>query len=561
MNYDIAIIGAGVTGSAIARELSKYDLKICVIEAHSDVCEGTSKANSGIVHAGFDAHPGSLKAKLNAQGAKKMEDLSKELDFHFRRNGAMVVAFNEKEIPKLEKLAEQSIENQVGPLKIISGDEARKLEPALSEKVIAALLIEQSGIVCPFNMTIAFAENAAENGVEFRLNSKVLEAKRQNFGYNLAIEYNEPAYLKNRANKSRINKYDDALDNSLDNVLSDTFEPHQEITAKMVINAAGVYGDIIHNQIIEQISGNAKDDRGSKFEEIIPRRGEYCLYDHEYATFVQRTIFQVPTELGKGVLVTPTVHWNLMIGPNAVDLEDKGDKTTTAQGIEEILQKAEKSLREMPAKNKIITSFAGIRAHRPEDDFLIEEIKGAPGFIDVIGIESPGLSCAPAMGEYVSELVKKSAEEHELFKIKKKSKWNGRRKGFTTLWDAKPEERDVMVKKNPAYGQMICRCEKVTKGEIEDAINRPLGATTLDGLKRRVRSGSGRCQEGFCTPKLLEILAENLNCTVEDITKSGGNSFVLRETELLRETEQVSQDGIIAIEESGEKISGVAENE
>lgn len=534
MNYDIAIIGAGVTGSAIARELSKYDLKVCVIEAHSDVCEGTSKANSGIVHAGFDAHPGSLKAKLNAQGAKKMEALSKELDFHFRRNGAMVVAFDEGEIPKLEKLAEQSIENQVGELKIISGDEARKLEPALSEKIVAALLIEQSGIVCPFNMTIAFAENAAANGVEFRLNSLVTEVKRQENGYDITINYSAPAYLRDKESSSQ-----------------------QNITAKMVINAAGVHGDMLHNMVLSQIPEAERMDHTNNTEKIIPRRGEYCLYDHEYATFVQRTIFQVPTELGKGVLVTPTVHWNLMIGPNAVDLEHKDANITTQEGLEEILKKAEKSLKEMPAKNKIITSFAGIRAHRPEDDFLIEEISGLPGFIDVIGIESPGLSCAPAMGEYVAGIVKKSAEARNLFKMEKKSGWKGQRKGFTTLWDADPEERDKMVKENPAYGEMICRCEKVSKGEIEEAIRRPLGATTLDGLKRRVRSGAGRCQEGFCTPKLLEILAENLGCTVEDITKNGGKSFVLSEDS----AENAEGDWDKSLELPGEETSEVSKDE
>ncbi len=516
MDYDIAIIGAGVTGSAIARELSKYALKICVIEAHSDVCEGTSKANSGIVHAGFDAYPGSLKAKLNSKGAKKMEAMSQELDFPFRRNGAMVVAFSEEEISKLEKLAEQSIENRVGEVKIISGDEARELEPALSEDIVAALLIEQSGIVCPFNMTIAFAENAVTNGVEFKLNSRVTDVKIEDSGYILTIDYDPPAYFKNRQKKSFSH---DSYDNSQDT--------RQKLSATMVINAAGVYGDLIHNQVVRQIAGAGKEDI---LEEIIPRRGEYCLYDHEYGTFVQRTIFQVPTELGKGVLVTPTVHWNLMIGPNAVDIDDKGDNITTAEGLEEVLKKGAKSLKEMPAKNKIITSFAGIRAHRPADDFLIEEINGAPGFIDVIGIESPGLSCAPAMGEYVAEIVARSASEHNLFRMDRKPEWNGKRKGFTALWDAAPEERDKMVRENPSYGQMICRCEKVSKGEIEEAINRPLGATTLDGLKRRVRTGAGRCQEGFCTPKLLEILAENLDCTVEDITKSGGKSFVLSET-------------------------------
>ena len=525
MNYDIAIIGAGVTGAAIARELSKYNLKVCVLEAHSDVCEGTSKANSGITHAGFDAHPGSLKAKLNAAGAKKMEALSKQLDFPYKRNGAMVIAFRDEEIPELKRLAKQSIENTVGELQIIDGDEARKLEPALSSDVRAALLINQSGIVCPFNLTIALAENAATNGVEFRLNTKVVDitqTTKQSHeneceqGFELKLEYKPPLHMRTEAQMKL------PLD-------SDELIEKQSISAKMVINAAGVYGDAIHNIVID--SSDVDPVKVQQRENIIPRRGEYCLYDKEYGNFVQRTIFQVPTKLGKGVLVTPTVHGNLMIGPNAVDLEDKEDNTTSQMGSEEVLEKAKKSLNVMPPSSKIITSFAGIRAHRPEDDYLIEELENVAGFIDVIGIESPGLSCAPAIGEYVVEIVKESASRTGCFELVEKSGWKAERKAYRTLSDLSMDERGEMIKSNPSYGEMVCRCEEVSEGEIEDAINRPLGATTLDGLKRRVRPGSGRCQAGFCTPKMIEILAKNLGCTVDRITKSGGESYILSNVE------------------------------
>lgn len=525
MNYDIAIIGAGVTGAAIARELSKYNLKVCVIEAHSDVCEGTSKANSGITHAGFDAHTGSLKAKLNAAGAKKMEALSKQLDFPYKRNGAMVIAFRDEEIPELKRLAKQSIENTVGELQIIDGDEARKLEPALSEDVRAALLINQSGIVCPFNLTIALAENAATNGIEFRLNTKVvdiIQTTKQSHeneceqGFELKLEYKPPLHMRTEAQMKL------PLD-------SDELIEKQSISAKMVINAAGVYGDAIHNMVID--SSDVDPVKVQQRENIIPRRGEYCLYDKEYGDFVQRTIFQVPTKLGKGVLVTPTVHGNLMIGPNAVDLEDKENNTTTQMGSEEVLEKAKKSLNVMPPSSKIITSFAGIRAHRPEDDFLIEEFESVEGFIDVIGIESPGLSCAPAIGEYVVEIVKESASRTGCFELVEKSDWKAERKAYRTLSELSMDERSEMIKSNPSYGVMVCRCEEVSEGELEDAINRPLGATTLDGLKRRVRPGSGRCQAGFCTPKMIEILAKNLGCTVDRITKSGGESYILSNVE------------------------------
>ena len=525
MNYDIAIIGAGVTGAAIARELSKYNLKVCVIEAHSDVCEGTSKANSGITHAGFDAHTGSLKAKLNAAGAKKMEALSKQLDFPYKRNGAMVIAFRDEEIPELKRLAKQSIENTVGELQIIDGDEARKLEPALSSDVRAALLINQSGIVCPFNLTIALAENAATNGVEFRLNTKVvdiIQTTKQSHeneceqGFELKLEYKPPLHMRTEEQMKLPADSEELIEK-------------QSISAKMVINAAGVYGDAIHNMVID--SSDVDPVKAQQRENIIPRRGEYCLYDKEYGNFVQRTIFQVPTKLGKGVLVTPTVHGNLMIGPNAVDLEDKENNTTTQMGSEEVLEKAKKSLNVMPPSSKIITSFAGIRAHRPEDDFLIEELKNVAGFIDVIGIESPGLSCAPAIGEYVVEIVKEGASRIGCFEVVEKSDWKAERKAYRTLSDLSMEERSEMIKSNPSYGVMVCRCEEVSEGELEDAINRPLGATTLDGLKRRVRPGSGRCQAGFCTPKMIEILAKNLGCTVDRITKSGGESYILSNVE------------------------------
>lgn len=533
MNYDIAIIGAGVTGAAIARELSKYNLKVCVIESHSDVCEGTSKANSGITHAGFDAHPRSLKARLNVEGAKKMEALSKELDFPYKRNGAMVIAFMDEEIPELERLAKQSIENTVGELQIIDGDEARKLEPALSLDVRAALLINQSGIVCPFNLTIALAENAATNGVEFRLNTKVVDItqttkqsheKECEQGFELKLEYTPPLHMRTDAQMKLPADSEEIIEK-------------QSISAKMVINASGVYGDAIHNMV--RNSSNLDFDsvldsdsvKVHQRENIIPRRGEYCLYDKEYGDFVQRTIFQVPTKLGKGVLVTPTVHGNLMIGPNAVDLEDKENNTTTQMGSEEILEKAKKSLNVMPPSSKIITSFAGIRAHRKEDDFLIEELENVSGFIDVIGIESPGLSCAPAIGEYVVEIVKESARRTGSFELIEKSDWKAERKAYKTLSELSMDERSEMIKSNPSYGVMVCRCEEVSEGEIEDAINRPLGATTLDGLKRRVRPGSGRCQAGFCTPKMIEILAKNLGCTVDRITKSGGESYILSNVE------------------------------
>lgn len=469
--YDVLIIGAGVTGSAIARELSKKELKIAVLEKCSDVCEGTSKANSGIVHAGFDAKPGSLKAKLNVAGNEKMEQLSKDLDFPFKRNGSLVVSFDEKEIEVLEKLKKQGEENSVKGLKILTKEEVRRKEPNISGEVKAALYAPTGGIVCPFHLTMALAENAAENGVEFFLNTAVEEIVKKPDGYELKT--NQGIYA-----------------------------------ARTVVNAAGVYADTFHNMVSE------------KKIQIIARKGEYCLMDKEAGNYVSSTIFQPPGVYGKGVLVTPTVHGNLLVGPTADEVFDREAVNTTAEAIESLLEKGKKSVEKLPV-HQIITSFAGLRAHEEQGDFILGEPEDAPGFFDAAGIESPGLSCAPAIGEYIAELVGnrlKAADKKEYKKV---------RKGMPNMAEADETERARLIKENPAFANVVCRCELVTEGEILAAIHRPLGATTLDGIKRRTRAGMGRCQAGFCSPKTVEILARELGVDIGEITKMGGNSKFL----------------------------------
>lgn len=513
MNYDIAIIGGGVTGTSIARELSKYKLSVCLIDKNQDIGEGTSKANSGIVHGGFDAHRGSLKARLNVQGAKMMSSLSEELDFPYRNNGSMVIAWKEEELEQLEGLKKQGEINGVESLEIITGNQARVLEPNLSKSVCGALLIKSSGIVCPFNLTIAFAENAAINGVDFYLGHEVKDVKP--IRLDKSIEKAFPLENEN-FRIEMVDKNGEKL----------------SIKSKIVINAAGVFGDIIHNKVLDHVIdyiksiGRLEDIKEMEKlrEKIIPRRGEYCLYDKREGDFVNHTIFQLPTKLGKGVLVTPTVHGNMMVGPNARDLEDKDAKFetgTSREGLAEILEKASKSVEELPPRSTIITSFAGLRAHRAEDDFLIGELKEVPGFIDVIGIESPGLSCAPAIGPFVGEIVKGIIEAFP------KESWQGKRQGVRLLEYMSVEERAAVVEKNSAYGNIICRCEGISEGEILDAIHRPLGATTLDGIKRRTRAGSGRCQAGFCMPRVMEILSRELKEPLENICKAGENSKVI----------------------------------
>lgn len=470
-NYDVLIIGAGVVGAAIARELTKYKLSVGVIEKEEDVSSGTTKANSGIVHAGYDAEPGTRKARMNVRGAQLIRELSKTLEFDYRQNGSMVLCFREEGLPALRRLYEKGVENGVEELRIVSGDEARELEPALSEKVVAALVAPTAGIVCPFSMNIAFAENAADNGAEFHFLTEAESVEKTAEGY--LVKTNNGDY-----------------------------------NAKIVVNAAGLYADEIHNMVSER-----------KLH-ITPRRGEYVLMDREVGGLVNHTIFQLPDERGKGVLVTPTAHGNLLVGPNAEAVGDKEELETTAAGMADIRSRALESVPNVPY-NKIITSFAGLRATEDGHEFVIGECDDAPGFFDAAGIESPGLTSSPAIGEYLAEeIAKKLGAE-------KKENFISTRKGFTKIAKLPPEERAAMIKERPEYGKIVCRCENISEGEILDAIHRTLGAKSMDGIKRRVRQGMGRCQAGFCTPETIDILARELGISPYEVTKNRPGSELL----------------------------------
>lgn len=471
MNYDVVVIGGGVIGCAVARELSRFQLKTCVLERDEDVCSGTSKANSAIVHGGFDAEPGSLKARFNVEGNRMMGQLAEELDFDFKRNGSLVLCFAEEDRPALQKLYDKGIANGVEGMSIISGDEVRSLEPNVEDTVVAALQVPSGGIVCPFGLTIALAENACENGVEFRFFTEVQNIGKTEDGYVLETSKGQ-------------------------------------ITAKYVVNAAGVYADKFHNMVSE------------KKIHITARKGDYCLLDKEAGGIVTRTIFQLPTKMGKGVLVTPTVHGNLLTGPTATDVEDKEKTATTAEDLDSLMGRASLSVKDIPFR-QVITSFAGLRAHEDGDDFIIGEAEDAEGFFDAAGIESPGLSSAPAIGVYLAELIAEKAGAG------KKADWNGKRKGIVRPELLSKEERAELIRQNPSYGTIICRCEGVSEGEIVDAITRTLGAKSLDGVKRRVRQGMGRCQAGFCTPRTMEILSRELGIPMEEICKNAPGSEML----------------------------------
>ena len=469
--YDVIIIGAGVTGCAVARYLSRYQGSALVLERAEDVCCGTSKANSAIIHAGFDAAHGSLMAKMNVQGNRMVPGLAKELDFPFRMNGSLVVCMSEEDMHRLQALYENGVKNGVEGLEIVDAQRLHELEPNVSKNAVAALWAPTGGIVCPFNMTIALAENANANGVDFRFNTKVTGFTRGEEGWTVHTEQGD-------------------------------------FRTRYVVNAAGVYADVLHNMV------------SPRKLHITPRRGDYCLLDRQVGGFVSHTVFQLPGKLGKGVLVSPTVHGNIIVGPTAIDIEDRDGTNTTAAGLEELISKAGISVDNLPIR-QTITSFAGLRAHEDHHEFVIGEAEDAPGFVDCAGIESPGLTSAPAIGLTVAELLR------EKLGLREKEDFIATRKGLldpkSLTWDA----YQALIRENPAYGQIICRCEQVTEGEIIEAIHRPLGARSLDGVKRRTRAGMGRCQAGFCSPRVMEILARELGVSQAEITKCGGASRLI----------------------------------
>ena len=468
--YDVLIIGAGVTGCAIARELSHTGLKIALSDACDDVAMGASRANSAIVHAGYDCVPGTLMAKLNVHGNEMFDDVCESLNVPLLRVGSFVIAFGEEDEKELNNLLERGRANGVPGLEIISGERAREMEPKLSDDVTAALWAPTAGITCPYELTIAMSENARANGADILLRKRMV-----------AIDY---------ANDEFTVKFEDGT----------------SVSAKYVVNAAGVYADEVARMI------------GDDSFTISPRKGEYMLLDKQ-ALCVGTVIFQTPSKLGKGVLVSPTVDGNIFAGPTAQDKVEKNDTQTTPEGLAELKKF---SLKSVPTLNlrQVITSFAGVRAQPSTGDFIIRPSDKNARFIHAAGICSPGLSSAPAIAEYVRGLIKKAgadtAERADAIYVREHAK------PFRQM-DA--DERAEAYKRNPLYGRIICRCETVTEAEIVDAIHR--GATTVDGVKRRTRAGMGRCQGGFCAPRVMEILSRELGVPTESLTKFGGKSYMV----------------------------------
>ncbi|MFZ5969655.1 MAG: NAD(P)/FAD-dependent oxidoreductase [Bacillota bacterium] len=470
--YDVSIIGGGIIGCYIGRELARYKVKTVLLEKDTDVANGTTKANSAIVHAGYDAHPGTLKAKLNVLGNSMFDQACKELHVPFKRIGSFVLAFSEEEMETVHKLYKRGLENGVPAMEVLNREQVLALEPNLSDEIVGALHAKTAGIVGPWEMAIALAENAVENGMELKLENKVVGIDKIQGGYRIRTD--KGAY-----------------------------------ESKYVINCAGVYSDEIHNMVAEP-----------SFT-IIPRRGEYNVFDKSVGNIVHKVVFQCPNKEGKGVLIAPTVHGNLLMGPNAEEVEEKGQIETTIGGLTYIRETAKKSVKSLPM-HAVITNFAGVRSTPSTDDFIIEEVEGAKGFIDVAGIESPGLSSAPAIASYVVELLKEINGGLEA-----NLDFNPIRRKIVHFIDLPGEEKAAMIAKDPRYGRIICRCENITEGEIVDIIKRKVGAITIDGVKRRARPGTGRCQGGFCGPRVMEILARELDQEITEIVKDSRASYML----------------------------------
>ena len=472
--YDIIVIGAGVTGTCIARELSKYQVNMCVIEKGDDVASGTSKANSGVIHAGFDAKPGTLMAKMNVRGNELLYKLAPELDFPVKQNGSLVVCTVEAERGKLDILLEQANKNGAVDCRIVEKEELLKMEPNLTPNAVAALYAPTGGVIDPFNLAIAMGENAAVNGCKFKFEHTVDNIIKKEGYYEVVTD-------------------------------KGTFE------TKIIVNAAGVYADVIHNLVSE------------KKIKIIARKGEYILLDKEMGNYFHASVFPLPGKMGKGILCAPTIHGNMYVGPSATDVDDKEGVNTTQEIIDDLIYKAQHShlTKDILPMNKTITSFAGLRAHEENHEFIIEEVADAPGFFDAAGIESPGLTSSPAIGERISQLIE------EKYHFPEKDNFIAKRKGITHMSDLSIKEKNDLIKEKPEYGNIVCRCEMVTEGELIDAIHRPLGAKSMDALKRRTRQGMGRCQAGFCTPRTMEILSRELGIPMTEITKKGEGSNLL----------------------------------
>lgn len=472
--YDIAIIGAGIVGCAIARELSRYDLKICLIEKSDDVGAATTKANSGIVHGGYAEKHGTVKAQLCAPGNKLYRELDAQLHFGFAPIGSLVIGFDDNDALKIQELYANGVKNGVKDLQIVDGAFVRQREPHLNPEISVALYCPSAGVTSPYEVAIALAENAVANGVDLQLNSAVI-----------AIKNSKNCFIV-------------------------TTNSCEVFAAKVVINAAGLYADEIAALV------------GSNTFTITPRHGQYLLFDKEQGERVNSVIFQTPTPISKGILVTRAYHGNLLIGPDAEVAPSKDYLDTDGNGVNAIVVTAQRTLPTFDLR-KVITAFAGNRAISSTGDFVIGESETVPGFVNAGGIESPGLTAAPAIAQRVAAIVAETGR----VRLNERPDFNPERPPRSVIAGMENGELDELIRREPEYGCVVCRCETVSEGEIRSCLHRGIPVSSLDAVKRRTRAGMGRCQGGFCTPKVLEVIAAELNLPRTAITKKGGASLLL----------------------------------
>jgi glycerol-3-phosphate dehydrogenase len=467
--YDCIIVGAGVNGTFIAHDLSKYNLKVLVIEAENDVGDVTSCANSAIVHSGYDPHFGTLKAKLNVRGNQMYDQICQDLDVEFERIGSLTLAFTDEEAQAIGHLVANAKQNGV-EVSVLDPEEILRFEPLVAKNVKKAILAPSAGIINPFELCVALMENAMDNGVELHLNEKVTGINKTSGSFSVVTD-------------------------------KSTYQ------TKTVVNAAGLYADEINNFVSERKT------------QIIPRKGEYFVLDHFSEPFISHVLFTIPTDKGKGVLITPTTSHNYMFGPSSDFIADKNDLSTNKEVLDRVLTTAVKMVENIPM-SRVIREFAGLRAYHESDDFVINE---KDGFINVLGMQSPGLASAPATAELVLELISRTLT------MDPKPNYNPKRRPLYRLNQRTPEERNAIIAKDSRFGNMVCRCEKVSEGEVVDAIHRNCGATSVKGVKKRLRPGSGKCQGGFCEPLIMGILARELKKEIKDLRYDSSGAYILLE--------------------------------
>ena len=468
--YDVVIVGGGVVGTAIAREMSRYNLAIALLEKGTELAFGVSKSNSGIIHPGTQAAPGSLKGRLCVQGNALTRKLARELYIDFKEVGELIVAFSEEEIKSLARLKKEGQALGVPGIKMVDSRWLKKHEPNLSDKAVAALYAPTAGVISPYRWVYDLAENAARNGVEIHLETKV--------------ERIVPAQPRFEITTSK-----------------------GPFSSRYIVNAAGLHADDISRMV------------GVADFKITPRRGEEFLLDKKREHITNHLLFPLPTKTSKGILVTRTSDGNPMIGPTAEDIEDKDDLSTTEAGLNKVLEGARRLIPSIN-ENDIIAYFAGLRPVAGED-FLIRHEERASGFVNVAGIQSPGLTAAPAIALMVAEILKRRGLE-----LKRKLIFHKHRKPERHLFAMPLEEAKKFVRKDASYGDIVCRCEMVSAKEVRDAIGR--GAKTMDGIKFRTRAQAGRCHGSFCTTRLMKILAEETGIKSTDVSKRGKGSEVVK---------------------------------